>query len=233
VADDDIHCNAIVGISPQEAYMNNTHPVSAHHQSNQPKLLLAQTHRVIQCDINPELDHSGNAGNSNMDSQPAKQHLAENAQGGRWQQLLQRLKKIILPGLLTLSTVLLPQAQARDVSISVQGQIQPGVYGQIQVGQPAVRVYQQPVYREPVYVYQDYAPQYAPQTVYVQTVLVQAPKKHRKHWKKYCHHYGACQQRVQFVEVDYRPRQYEKVYVYHERDHGRREEKRHYHRGHD
>ncbi|RVU33387.1 hypothetical protein EOE67_16820 [Rheinheimera riviphila] len=142
---------------------------------------------------------------------------------------------MLLPGLFTIGTLLVPQTQAADVSISVQGQIQPGVYGQINVGQPAVRVYHQPVYhqpvyREPVYVHHDYSPQYAPQPVYV---LVQAPKKHRKHWRKYCHHYGACQQRVQFVEVDYRPRQYEKVYVYQDRDHGHREEKRHYHRGHD
>lgn len=202
--------------------MNNNQSPSTQLQNNQPKLLLAQTHRVIQCDI---------TANDSTDANHRSTHqpMTKITHSSRWQQLLQGLKKIILPGLFTLSTLLVPQAQARDVSISVQGQIQPGVYGQIQVGQPAVRVYHQPVYREPVYVHQEYAPQ----TVYVQTVLVQAPKKHRKHWKKYCHHYGACQQRVQFVEVDYRPRHYEKVYVYQDRDHGRREEKRHYHRGHD
>lgn len=212
--------------------MHNTNPNSSHLQNNQPKLLLAQTHRVIQCNINPEQDHNGNSFNSSK--KPTSPAAVQQGPLSRWQQLWQNLKKILLPGLFTLSALLVPQAQARDVSISVQGQIQPGVYGQIQVGQPAVRVYhqpvyQQPVYQQPVYVHHDYAPQ----RVYVQTILVQAPRKHRKHWKKYCHHYGACQQRVQFVEMDYRPRQYEKVYVYHERDHGRREEKRHYHRGHD
>lgn len=218
--------------------MHNTRPDSARLQSNQPKLLLAQTHRVIQCDINPLQDQSSKPGNGNIDRQPTKPYQADKTNSSRWQQLLQHLKKILLPGLFTISALLVPQTQARDVSISVQGQIQPGVYGQIHVGQPAVRVYhqpvyQQPVYQQPVYVHHDYSPQYAPQTVYVQTVLVQAPRKHRKHWKKYCHHYGACQQRVQFVEVDYRQRQYEKVYVYQERDRGRHEEKRHYHRGHD
>jgi len=224
--------------------MHNTRPNSAHLQSNQTKLLLAQTHRVIQCDINPLQDHSGNAVDSREEQQPTKPPQAEKSHSSRWQQLRQNLKKMLLPGLFTISALLVPQTQAQDVSISLQGQIQPGVYGQLQVGQPAVRVYhqpvyqqpvyqqsvyQQPVYQQPVYVHQDYSPQYAPQTVYVQTVLVQAPRKHRKHWKKYCHHYGACQQRVQFVEVDYRPRQYEKVYVYQTRDHGHREEKRHYH----
>jgi hypothetical protein len=232
VADDDIHYNAIVEISPPEASMHNTLPNSARRQSNQPKLLLAQTHRVMQCDLNPEQDRSGDTSNSSKE--PTTQTVMHPGQISRWQKLRQNLKKILLPGLFACSALLVPQTQAKDVSISVQGQIQPGVYGHIQVGQPAVRVYhqpvyQQPVYHQPVYVHHDYAPQ----TVYVQTVLVQAPRKHRKHWKKYCHHYGACQQRVQFVEVDYRPRQYEKVYVYQERDHGRREEKRHYHRGHD
>ena len=212
--------------------MHNTLPNSARRQSNQPKLLLAQTHRVMQCDLNPEQDRSGDTSNSSKE--PTTQTVMHPGQISRWQKLRQNLKKILLPGLFACSALLVPQTQAKDVSISVQGQIQPGVYGHIQVGQPAVRVYhqpvyQQPVYHQPVYVHHDYAPQ----TVYVQTVLVQAPRKHRKHWKKYCHHYGACQQRVQFVEVDYRPRQYEKVYVYQERDHGRREEKRHYHRGHD
>jgi hypothetical protein len=232
VADDDIHYNAIVGISPPEASMHHTLPNSARRQSNQPKLLLAQTHRVMQCDLNPEQDRSGDTSNSSKE--PTTQTVMHPGQISRWQKLLQNLKKILLPGLFACSALLVPQTQAKDVSISVQGQIQPGVYGHIQVGQPAVRVYhqpvyQQPVYHQPVYVHHDYAPQ----PRYVQTVLVQAPRKHRKHWKKYCHHYGACQQRVQFVEVDYRPRQYEKVYVYQERDHGRREEKRHYHRGHD
>lgn len=205
--------------------MHNTHSNSAHLQSNQPKLLLAQTHRVIQCDIDPLQDQSRNSGNSNRDRQPTKPNQADKT-NSRWQQLVQRLKKMLLPGLFAVTTILVPQVQARDVSISVQGQIQPGVYGQIHVGPPAVTVYQQPVYAQPVYAQPVYV---QPQTVYVQPILVQAPKKHRKHWKKYCHHYGACQHRVQFVEVDYRPRQYEKVYVYQERDHGRREEKRHYH----
>jgi|GEM_PF-810418 len=210
--------------------MHNHHPQSAHLQSNQPKLLLAQTHRVMQCDITTD-DSAG------MDQQPTQRQVTNINPSGRWQRLLQQLKKMLLPGFLSIATLLVPQTQAGDVSISVQGQIQPGVYGEIHVGQPAVRVYQQPVYHQPVYVERHYsphyAPHYAPQPVYVQTVLVQAPKKHRKHWRKYCHHYGACQQRVQFVEVDYQPRQYEKVYVYQDRDYGRRVEKRHYHRGHD
>lgn len=210
--------------------MNNSHPDSAHLQTNQPKLILAQTHRVIQCDASIEPDIAVDTDHGKP-QQRTSQQLAEKTATSRWQQLLQGLKKIMLPGLLTISAVLVPQVHARDVSISVQGQVQPGLYGHIQLGRPAVTVYHQPVYHQPVYQQPVYVQQgYAPQTVYIQPVLVQAPKKHRKHWKKYCHHYGVCQQRVQFVEVDYRPRtQYEKVYVYRDRDSGRREEKRHYH----
>lgn len=204
--------------------MHNQHSNNTHIARNQSKQVLAQTHRVIQCDINTGTDLCDQ--NSNQEQPPSKPLQTENNQRNFWQQLRQNLKKFFLPGLLTISVLLVPQTQARDVSVSVQGQIQPGLYGQIHVGPPAVTVYQQPVYVQPVYSQPVYV---QPHTVYVQPVLVQAPKKHRKHWKKYCHHYGACQHRVQFVEVDYRPRQYEKVYVYQERDRGRHEEKRHYH----
>ncbi|MFN6969979.1 MAG: hypothetical protein ACK4NN_03890 [Rheinheimera sp.] len=210
--------------------MHNTDPKSAHPEHRQQRLLLAQTHRLVQCDIST-------ADSTDASQPPQHPNNSRTTLKSRWQQLLQPLKKMLTPALFAMSTLLIPQTQAKDVSISVQGQIQPGVYGHIQVGRPAVTVYQQPVYAQPVYahpVYQQPQQVYVqPQPVYIQPILVQAPKKHRKHWKKYCHHYGACQHRVQFVEVDYRPRHYEKVYVYHERDRGRREEKRHYHQSRD
>ncbi|MBU1435729.1 MAG: hypothetical protein KKF79_00005 [Gammaproteobacteria bacterium] len=217
----------------------------------QPKQLLAQTHRVFQIELQlkspvTQGDLQNQNQNQNRQDKTAHSQLISQAKSPMnaqttanttaWQRVVQRLKKIILPSLFAVSTLLVPQTQASDVSISVQGQIQPGVYGQLQVGQPAVTVYQQPVYTQrvyaqPVYTKQVYAqPVYQERRVIVQPILVQASKKHRKHWKKYCHHYGACQQPVTFVEVDYRPRtQYEKVYVYNDRQSGGREEKRHYH----
>lgn len=196
--------------------MHNFNPKSVQPEHRQTKLLLAHTHRVVQ--YNRPLEDAATT------NQP--QPSTQAPRPGRWQRIRQLLKRLWMPGLFAVTTLLVPQTQARDLTVSVQGQIQPGLYGQVHIGSPAVTVYQQPVYAQPVYVQPVYQP---PQTVYLQPVLVQAPKKHRKHWKKYCHHYGACQHRVQFVEVDYRPRQYEKVYVYQERDRGRREEKRHYH----
>lgn len=198
--------------------MHNPNPKSAHHDHNQVRLLLAHTHRVVQCEINKDAL-------SEATRDPQKQQLSSTVKPGRWQRLLQQVKKMLVPGLFAVTTLLVPQTQAQDVSISLQGHIQPGLYGHVQLGSPSLAVYPQHVYTQPVYVKPIYG---QPHPVYVQPVLVQAPRKHRKHWKKYCHHYGVCQQRVQFVEIDYRPRHYEKVYVYHERDRGRHEEKRHY-----
>ncbi len=204
----------------------------------QPQQLLTQTHRVSQNHSRLETClETYVAATVPTTGSSAKQPMTTDAshsasqRNSRWQFVQRALKSIILPSIITLSTLLVPQTQARDLSISVQGQIQPGVYGQLQLGQPSVTVYQQPVYAQPVYQQRVYAqPVYHPQTVIVQPILVQASKKHRKNWKKYCHHYGACQQQVQFVEVGYAPRtRYEKVYVYNEHDHHPRQEKRHYH----
>jgi len=189
----------------------------------QHQVVLVQTHRISLCNA---VKHQPSI--QEPIQEPNKEAPMELATTSRWQALVKQFKKMLLPSLLVASTFQVAQTQARDLSISVQGQIQPGVYGQIHVGPQAGTIYQQPVYAKPVYV-QPQTVYVQPQTVYVQPILVQAPKKHRKHWKKYCHYYGACLQPVQFVEVDYRPHRYEKVYVYQERDRGRREEKRHYH----
>lgn len=119
-------------------------------------------------------------------------------------------------------------ALAADVSVSLHGQVQPGVYGSVHIGDrsPTV-IYHEPVrvYHEPVYVERHYAP------VVVQPVIIHAPKKHRKHWKKHCHRYNACGREVRFVEVYDQPRYYSKEsYGYDTRRSEGREERRHYHR---
>jgi hypothetical protein len=209
--------------------MQNPNPKSVQHDHNQVRLLLAHTHRVVQCEMSTD-DLSA------VDRPLHHPQPPNTAPLGRWQRLLQQLKKMLVPALFAATALLVPQTQARDVSISVQSHIQPGVYGQVQRGSPSVIVYSPQVHARPVYVkHVDVNPAYAqpiyaqPYPVYIQPVLVQAPKKHRKHWKKYCHHYGACQHRIQFVDIDYRPRHDEKVYVYQERDRSRSEERRHYH----
>ncbi len=125
-------------------------------------------------------------------------------------------------------------ALAADVSISLHGQVQPGLYGSVSVGEryPTV-IYQEPVrvyHPEPVYVERHYSTShYAP--VVVQPIIIHAPKKHRKHWKKHCHQYRACGREVRFVEVYEQPRHYSREsYGYDGRRYEGREERRHYHR---
>jgi len=88
-------------------------------------------------------------------------------------------------------------AHARDVNIgvSIAGEFQPGVYGQVNVNtmpsystmyaQPTV-VVQQPIYAVPV----------AP--VYMHVPVVQA-----QNWSNYCGYYGACSRPVYFVQPRY------------------------------
>lgn len=132
---------------------------------------------------------------------------------------------------LGLLAVISSSALAADVSISLHGQVQPGLYGAVTVGDhsPTV-IYREPVrvYHEPVYVERHYsAGHYAP--VVVHPIVIHAPKKHRKHWKKHCHQYHACGRQVRFVEVYEQPRHYSREsYGYDGRRYEGREERRHY-----
>lgn len=116
--------------------------------------------------------------------------------------------------LITLLLVLSASSTLRaDVGVSVTVG-DPGFYGQINIG----GYYPRPVliYQEPVIV----------ERVHVSTypVYLRVPPGHRKHWKKYCHDYGACNQRVYFVDNSW----YQDVYVPEYREHhGKRHHKGH------
>lgn len=105
------------------------------------------------------------------------------------------------------------------VSISVG---QPGFYGRIDVGDyPAPQlVYGQPVIIERPVRYVESAP-----------IYLRVPPGHAKNWRKHCHAYHACNQRVYFVQ----DRWYNNEYVprYHQRHGGpRHEPHRNQHHGH-
>ncbi|RJF97165.1 hypothetical protein [Noviherbaspirillum saxi] len=81
-------------------------------------------------------------------------------------------------------------AHANDVNVgvSVGGQISPGVYGRINIGNtPPPLVYQQPVV-------------IARQARPVAPVYMHVPPGHAKNWGKHCHRYSACGQPVYFVK---------------------------------
>lgn len=129
-------------------------------------------------------------------------------------------------------------ASAADVNISLHGQVVPGLYGHVRVGEPQRTViYQEPVrvYHQPVYHHPTTEVRYYPAPVYVQPIIIHAPKKHRRHWKKHCHAYHACGRQVQFVD-SYEASRYRnstvESYGYGQARGAVREERRHYHQGH-
>lgn len=96
------------------------------------------------------------------------------------------------------------QAQVPYVSASVSGQLQPGVYGRIDIGNapPPPLIYAQPVIiQRPAVLVQQ------------QPLYLHVPPGHAKKWAKHCARYNACGQPVYFVRVqgddDYERRSYQ------------------------
>lgn len=94
-------------------------------------------------------------------------------------------------------------AYAADVSVQIHGQILPGIYGQVQIVEPVERY--------------ERAGRYYVESVPV--VYIEVPHSHRRNWRKHCHSYRACQQRVYFV--DPRPVEYREYRREHRHHHGR------------
>lgn len=89
---------------------------------------------------------------------------------------------------------------APNVSISVDGQISPGVYGRVQIGQwpsPPPLLFPQPV----VIVQPERSLPRSP-------IYMHVPPGHAKNWSRHCQRYGACGQPVYFVKS----REYEDGY---------------------
>jgi hypothetical protein len=111
-----------------------------------------------------------------------------------------------------------PAALAQSISInaSITGEVVPGVYGRVVLGNrpPPPVVYEQPVVAVPVAV---------AQPVPVEPIYLHVPPGHAKHWRQHCHEYHACDRPVYFVrsaeyEPGYRPRHEE--HGHHGDEHG-------------
>ena len=97
------------------------------------------------------------------------------------------------------------QAQVPYVSATVSGQLQPGIYGRIDIGNapPPPLIYAQPIIiqRPAVLVQQE-------------PLYLHVPPGHAKKWSKHCGKYNACGQQVYFVKVrgddDYERRSYQR-----------------------
>lgn len=108
---------------------------------------------------------------------------------------------------------------AADIGVSVSiGQ--PGFYGRIDIGDypPPQLIYHQPLYVQP------FAVERAP-------IYLRVPPGHAKNWRKHCHRYDACGERVYFVQDSWYQREF--VPRYQERTRGRHDDRRDDGRGND
>ncbi len=112
-----------------------------------------------------------------------------------------------------------------SINVSVAGEVSPGVYGRVDIGNaPPPRV----LYPQPVVIVQQ------PRRVHAQPVYLHVPPGHAKNWSKHCRKYDACGTPVYFVKSA----EYEPGYQRHEhkdkRHNGRdRDHAGDGHRGHD
>jgi hypothetical protein len=114
------------------------------------------------------------------------------------------MKRVLCAAALAIATV---PALAADIGVSINVG-QPGFFGRIDIGnfpqpqvvnvQPVI-IGQVPMNRPPLYLH--------------------VPPGHIKHWKKHCHEYNACGERVFFVRDDWYNREY--VPHYQEQHRGR------------
>ena len=108
------------------------------------------------------------------------------------------------------------------ISVSVEGEVSPGVYGRVDVSNAPPR---HVLYPQPVVIVQPKRP------ARVQPVYMHVPPGHAKNWRKHCHKYDACGMPVYFVKSA----EYEPGYHSHKhKDKGRdKDHARHDDRGHD
>lgn len=130
---------------------------------------------------------------------------------------------LLMSGLLALQTA--PSALAGDLGINVilSGEVSPGVYGQVEIGnspRPTV-VYDQP---RVIVVDKRYARS--------EPIYLHVPPGHSMHWDKHCHEYNACGRRVYFVKSrEYEPEYQREHHNHHDHDHHGKE-KGNKHKGH-
>lgn len=88
-------------------------------------------------------------------------------------------------------------AHAQNVNVIVAGEVRPGVYGRVEIGNAPPPPL---VYAQPVVIVRERHP------VPVQPVYVHVPPGHAKKWSKHCHKYNACNRPVYFVKSkEYEP----------------------------
>jgi hypothetical protein len=111
-------------------------------------------------------------------------------------------------------------AEAQNVSVNavITGEVVPGVYGQVVLGNrpPPPVVYQQPMIVQPAPVIVGAPP--------VEPIYLHVPPGHAKNWRKHCHEYHACIRPVYFLRSpEYEPG-FDRERWEHEHGHGHHDE---------
>src|SRR6267378_370742 len=123
------------------------------------------------------------------------------------------MRQWFMVSIATLTLAGVGRAGDLGINIILSGQVAPGVYGQVQLGNtaPPPVVYAQPMLIEPM--------EAPPPPIYLHV-----PPGHARHWRQHCREYNACNRPVYFVRSqEYEP-EYERHYADHERE--RDEERR-------
>ena len=114
---------------------------------------------------------------------------------------------LLISSLLALQTASSAFAGDLGINVILSGQVSPGVYGQVEIGnapRPMV-VYDQP---RVIVVDKRYA-SYEP-------IYLHVPPGHAKHWDQHCREYHACERRVYFVRSEEYEPEYQREHGYHE-----------------
>ena len=122
---------------------------------------------------------------------------------------MNRVRLLILAALFAAA---MPLARAQNVGFNamITGEVLPGVYGQVAIGNgpPPPVVYAQPVVAQPAPVVVGAPP--------VEPIYLHVPPGHARDWRRHCHEYNACGRPVYFV----RSAEYEPGYRPGRHDHG-------------
>lgn len=137
---------------------------------------------------------------------------------------MRAIRLVILSASMLGSGISLAQAQTISVGAVITGEVVPGVYGQVVIGNrpPPPLVVAQPVVIEPVPVGVA-----APPPIYLHV-----PPGHQKHWREHCREYHACNRPVYFVRsAEYEPG-FDRARWEREHGHDRDHEHEHHDNGH-
>lgn len=107
------------------------------------------------------------------------------------------MKSFLIAASVVAATLSIP-ALAADVGISVSiGQ--PGFYGRVDIGDYP---YPQPqlIYRQPRVINRVYVER--------EPIYMRVPLNHARNWRNYCHQYGACGEKVYFVQDNWYNHEY-------------------------